>query len=268
MNAHPMEQYHALVRTALQQAPRTDRTGTGTRSVFGSMLSFDHRQPGNFPIITTKKLNTRAVFAELLWFLSGSTNISDLDARIWDQWADPDGEVGPVYGKQWRSWSKENGEEIDQIRRLIENIENDPYSRRHIVSAWNVAQLDDMALMPCHYAFQLYVESDESLSIMVHQRSADLMLGVPFNLCSYSALLCMIAQCVGRVPGQHLHTFGDAHLYENHLEGAREMLSRSHYRSPEIRLNPAALDIDDFKIEDIVITDYESHPAISLPIAI
>lgn len=265
---HPMEQYHTLVARAIQQAPRPDRTGTGVRSIFGAMVAFDHRQPHNFPIITTKQLNTRAVIAELIWFLSGSTNTSELNARIWDEWADEFGDLGPVYGKQWRHWEHGDGLETDQIAEVIENLKSDPYSRRHVVSAWNVADLPKMALAPCHYSFQFYVESDGTLSIKVDQRSADLMLGVPFNLCSYSLLLFMVAQCVGRRPGRHIHCFGDMHVYENHIEGAREMLSRSHFKSPEVGLNPAITCIDDFKESDVVIGYYESHPPIPLPVAI
>lgn len=268
MIVHPMQQYHDLVTTAMMQQTRQDRTGTGCRSFFGATVVFDHRKPGNFPYLTTKKLNFRAVVAELLWFLSGSTNIGDLDARIWDQWADENGDVGPVYGHQWRHWTGFHGKPIDQVANLIEGLRNDPYSRRHIVSAWNVDDLPDMRLAPCHYAFQCYTESDGTLSIKVQQRSADLMLGVPFNLASYSLLLHMLAQCVDRKPGRHIHDFGDVHLYENHVEGAREMVSRSHYQSPEIRINPEITDIFEFGPDDIKVGPHETHPAIHLPIAV
>lgn len=249
--------------------PRTDRTGTGTRSVFGRQLRFDLRD--GFPLVTTKKVYLPAVVHELLWFLSGDSNVRYLQenkVRIWDAWADPDtGDLGPVYGVQWRSWPTPDGGTIDQISEVIDQIRTNPESRRHIVSAWNVADIPRMALPPCHAFFQFYVE-EEFLHLQLYQRSADMFLGVPFNIASYSLLLSMVAQVTGLRPGEFIHTFGDAHLYENHIDQVDEQLTREPLELPTLVLNPAVTDLFDFTYDDIVVEGYASHPAIRAPIAV
>lgn len=266
---HPlMTQYHALVQHALYAPLREDRTGTGCHSVFGHVLHADLRHGHGFPLLTTKFTNFDAIVRELLWFLSGSTNVNDLHpCKIWDAWADDNGQVGPVYGQQWRAWNGHGG--FDQIKGLLDALRTNPTSRRHIVSAWNVDALPAMRLHPCHYAFQCYVESDGALSMMVHQRSADLMLGVPFNIASYNLLLGMLGLITGRRLGQYVHTFGDAHVYANHVEGARVMLSRPHLPAPDVHLiAPEPLDIDCFTVAHFELRDYEHYPAIKLPVAV
>jgi len=247
---------------------KADRTGTGTLSLFGYQLRFDLRN--GFPLMTTKKLHLKSIVHELIWFLSGSTNVAYLrqnGVTIWDDWADTQGELGPVYGHQWRSWPARDGSKIDQIARLVEGIRANPDSRRHIVSAWNPADLDRMALPPCHALFQFYVARGE-LSCQLYQRSADVFLGVPFNIASYALLCAMVAQVTGLRPGEFVHTFGDVHLYLNHLEQAREQLAREPRALPRLELNPAVQSIFDFRFEDVTIHGYEPHPAIRAPIAV
>ncbi len=247
---------------------KADRTGTGTLSLFGYQLRFDLRD--SFPLMTTKKLHLKSIVHELIWFLSGSTNVAYLrqnGVTIWDDWADTQGELGPVYGHQWRSWPARDGSKIDQIARLVEGIRANPDSRRHIVSAWNPADLDRMALPPCHALFQFYVARGE-LSCQLYQRSADVFLGVPFNIASYALLCAMVAQVTGLRPGEFVHTFGDVHLYLNHLEQAREQLAREPRALPRLELNPAVQSIFDFRFEDVTIHGYEPHPAIRAPIAV
>ncbi len=247
---------------------KADRTGTGTLSLFGYQLRFDLRN--GFPLMTTKKLHLKSIVHELIWFLSGSTNVAYLrqnGVSIWDDWADTQGELGPVYGHQWRSWPARDGSKIDQIARLVEGIRANPDSRRHIVSAWNPADLDRMALPPCHALFQFYVARGE-LSCQLYQRSADVFLGVPFNIASYALLCAMVAQVTGLRPGEFVHTFGDVHLYLNHLEQAREQLAREPRALPRLELNPAVQSIFDFRFEDVTIHGYEPHPAIRAPIAV
>ena len=247
---------------------KADRTGTGTLSLFGYQLRFDLRD--SFPLMTTKKLHLKSIVHELIWFLSGSTNVAYLrqnGVSIWDDWADTQGELGPVYGHQWRSWPARDGSKIDQIARLVEGIRANPDSRRHIVSAWNPADLDRMALPPCHALFQFYVARGE-LSCQLYQRSADVFLGVPFNIASYALLCAMVAQVTGLRPGEFVHTFGDVHLYLNHLEQAREQLAREPRALPRLELNPAVQSIFDFRFEDVTIHGYEPHPAIRAPIAV
>jgi len=245
-----------------------DRTGTGTKSVFGYQMRFDLN--AGFPMVTTKKLHLRSIIHELLWFLMGETNIGYLKengVRIWDEWADEKGNLGPVYGSQWRSWPTPSGQHIDQIEDLIKSLKNNPDSRRHIVSAWNVAEVDNMALPPCHCLFQFYV-ADGKLSCQLYQRSADVFLGVPFNIASYSLLTHMMAQVVGLKVGDFVHTFGDAHLYSNHLEQTDLQLSRKPMALPTLKLNPDRKNLFDFKFEDIVIEGYEAYPIIKAPIAV
>ena len=247
---------------------RTDRTGTGTISIFGYQMRFDLST--GFPVVTTKKLHLRSIIHELLWFLKGDTNIRYLKENgvsIWDEWADENGDLGPVYGSQWRSWPAPNGEKIDQISNVIEQIRNTPDSRRLIVSAWNPAEVDNMALPPCHSLFQFYV-SDGKLSCQLYQRSADIFLGVPFNIASYALLTMMIAQVCDLQPGDFVHTFGDAHLYLNHLDQVNLQLSRKPYPLPTMTLNPEIRSVFDFTFDDITLSNYQSHPAIKAPIAV
>jgi thymidylate synthase len=264
-----MKQYLELLRHVLEQgAEKSDRTGTGTRSVFGWQMRFD--LSAGFPLVTTKKLHLRSIVHELLWILKGETNVAwlrDNKVSIWDEWADADGELGPVYGKQWRRWSAGDGEEIDQIRWVVDEIKRNPDSRRLIVSAWNVADLPHMALMPCHTLFQFYVANGK-LSCQLYQRSGDIFLGVPFNIASYALLTHMVAQVCGLGVGDFVHTLGDAHLYANHVDQAREQLSRTPRPLPVLKLNPAIDDLFDFTFEDIAIEGYDPWPAIKAPVAV
>ena len=264
-----MQQYLDLMRHVLEQGARkSDRTGTGTFSIFGAQLRFDLN--AGFPLLTTKKVHLKSIIHELLWFLQGETNtryLKDHGVTIWDEWADANGELGPVYGYQWRSWPTADGRHIDQISQVLEQLRTNPDSRRMIVSAWNVADLEKMALMPCHAFFQFYV-AEGRLSCQLYQRSADLFLGVPFNIASYSLLTMMMAQVCGFQPGDFVHTFGDTHLYLNHLEQARAQLSRAPRRLPVMKLNPGVKNMFDFKYEDFVLENYDPHPAIKAPIAV
>lgn len=264
-----MKQYHDLMRHVLEHGVRKeDRTGTGTISVFG--YQFRCALSEGFPLLTTKKLHTRSIVHELLWFLKGETNIAYLrenGVSIWDEWADANGELGPVYGKQWRSWPTPDGKHIDQISNLIHQIKTNPDSRRLIVSAWNVGEIERMALPPCHLLFQFYV-AEGKLSCQLYQRSADLFLGVPFNIASYALLTHMIAQVCGLQPGDFVHTLGDVHIYTNHMEQVQLQLSREPRPLPKLQLNPEVKDLFDFRFEDISITDYDPHPAIKAPVAV
>ncbi len=264
-----MRQYHDLLRLVLENGQaRLDRTGVGTISVFGAQARFDLRE--NFPLLTTKKLHLRSIIHELLWFLRGDTNVRSLNENgvtIWDEWADEQGDLGRVYGAQWTDWRGANGEHINQISDVIAQIRSNPESRRLIVSAWNPAELEAMALPPCHVLFQFYVRSGE-LSCQLYQRSADLFLGVPFNIASYALLTLMVAQVCNLAPGEFVHTFGDVHLYQNHLEQARQQLNRECRPLPRIELNPAVKNIHDFRYEDFSLLDYNPHPAIRAPIAV
>ncbi len=264
-----MRAYLDLVQRILDEGvAKGDRTGTGTRSVFGHQMRFDLRE--GFPLVTTKKVHLKSVVAELLWFIAGDTNttyLRDNGVTIWDEWADDNGDLGPVYGYQWRSWPAPGGEHIDQLAQVIEQIKTNPDSRRHVVSAWNVADLDAMALMPCHAFFQFYV-ADGRLSCQMYQRSADVFLGVPFNIASYALLTHMVAQVAGLEVGDFVHTLGDAHLYVNHLDQAREQLTREPRALPELWLDPSITSIDDFTLDTIKVTGYEPHAAIKAPIAI
>ena len=264
-----MRQYLDLMRHVMENGTtRTDRTGVGTISIFGYQMRFD--LAAGFPLLTTKKMHLRSIIYELLWFLRGETNVRYLrenGVTIWDEWADDGGELGPVYGRQWRSWGAADGITIDQISDVVEQIRTKPDSRRLIVSAWNVGEIDDMALPPCHCLFQFYV-ADGRLSCQLYQRSADIFLGVPFNIASYALLTQMMAQVVGLEPGEFIHTFGDAHLYLNHLEQARLQVSREPYPPPTMRLNPAVRSIFDFDYADFELVDYQSHPRIAAPIAV
>ncbi len=264
-----MKQYLDLLRHVRDNGVRKeDRTGVGTVSVFGYQMRFDLSR--GFPAVTTKKLHFHSIIHELLWFLQGDSNIGylrDNRVRIWDEWADENGDLGPVYGVQWRSWPAGDGRSIDQISRLIERLKTNPNSRRHIVSAWNVAYVDEMALPPCHTMFQFYV-AEGKLSCQLYQRSADLFLGVPFNIASYALLTMMVAQVTGYEPGEFVHTFGDAHLYLNHLQQADLQLSRDPLPLPTMKINPAVSSIFDFRYEDFELVNYQSHPHIKAPIAV
>ena len=264
-----MRQYLELLRHILDEGvEKPDRTGTGTLSIFGCQMRFDLAQ--GFPLLTTKKLHLRSIIHELLWFLSGSTNVRDLQKQgvtIWDEWADPTGELGPIYGYQWRSWPATGGGHIDQIARVMEQIRANPDSRRHLVSAWNVAAVDKMALPPCHVLFQFYV-AKRRLSCQLYQRSADVFLGVPFNIASYALLTQMVAQVCELEAGEFIHTFGDAHLYNNHLEQARLQLTRELRPLPQMKLNPAVRSIFDFQYEDFSLSNYSPLPGIPAPIAV
>jgi thymidylate synthase len=265
---HPEQQYLDLLADILESGVvRGDRTGVGARSVFGRQMRFDLAR--GFPLLTTKKLHRKSIVLELLWFLRGDTNVrwlQDRGVRIWDEWADEAGELGPVYGRQWRSWAAPDGRVIDQIAGVVETLKTNPYSRRHIVSAWNPAEVDDMALPPCHCLFQFFV-AEGRLSCQLYQRSADVFLGVPFNIASYALLTLMMAQAVGLQPGEFIHTLGDAHLYLNHLDQARLQLSRQPLPPPTVRLAPKR-DLFAFTEEDIVFEGYQAHPRIEAPIAV
>jgi thymidylate synthase len=264
-----MKQYHELMQHILDNGTQKgDRTGTGTISVFGYQMRFDLSE--GFPVVTTKKLHLRSIIHELLWFLKGETNIKYLKENgvsIWDEWADENGELGPVYGSQWRNWPTPDGKHIDQISQIIDQIKNTPNSRRIMVSAWNVADVPNMALPPCHALFQFYV-ADGKLSCQLYQRSADVFLGVPFNIASYALLTMMVAQVCDLEPGDFIHTLGDAHLYSNHLEQTELQLSREHYPLPKMKINPDVKNIFDFKFEDFELVDYQYHPHIKAPVAV
>lgn len=261
--------YEDLLADVLENgAVKSDRTGTGTRSVFGRQLRFDLSD--SFPLITTKRVHFKSVALELLWFLRGDSNVRWLQERgvkIWDEWADDDGELGPVYGVQWRSWPTPDGGHIDQIERLVEQIKTNPDSRRHIVTAWNPAEVDQMALPPCHAMFQFYV-ADGRLSCQLYQRSADLFLGVPFNIASYALLTHLIAAQTGLTPGEFVWTGGDCHIYDNHVEQVREQLSREPYAYPQLKLNRVPESIFDYELSDFEVLDYQHHPTIKAPIAV
>jgi thymidylate synthase len=270
-----MQQYLALLEHILEKGvEKTDRTGTGTRSVFGYQMRFDLQK--GFPLVTTKKVHLKSIIYELLWFLRGETNIAFLKehgVKIWDEWADEQGELGPVYGKQWRRWSAGPGEKtIDQVSELITQLKTNPDSRRLIISAWNVADLPDMALMPCHNMFQFYTapgaDGQRILSCQLYQRSADVFLGVPFNIASYALLTMMVAQVCDMRPGEFIHSFGDVHIYNNHVEQVKLQLGREPYPLPQMKLNPAVKDIFDFKYEDFRLENYSSHDAIKAPVAV
>jgi thymidylate synthase len=264
-----MQAYLDLVKHILENGTdKSDRTGTGTRSVFGYQMRFDLNE--GFPMVTTKKLHLKSIVHELLWFLKGETNIQYLKENgvsIWNEWADENGELGPVYGKQWRSWTGADGKTHDQIIDLIDQLKKSPDSRRLIVSAWNVAELPKMALMPCHTLFQFYV-ADGKLSCQLYQRSADVFLGVPFNIASYALLTMMVAQVCDLQLGDFVHTFGDVHLYNNHFDQAREQLSRTPFPLPKMKINPEVKNIFGFKFDDFILEGYQSHPAIKAPVAV
>jgi thymidylate synthase len=264
-----MQQYLNLLQHILDKgAKKTDRTGTGTISCFGYQMRFDLQE--GFPLVTTKKLHLKSIIHELLWFLKGETNIAYLKENgvsIWNEWADESGELGPVYGKQWRSWEGVGGETIDQVTEVISQIKRNPDSRRLIVSAWNVSDLPKMALMPCHVLFQFYI-ADGKLSCQLYQRSADVFLGVPFNIASYALLTMMIAQVCNLEPGEFIHTFGDVHIYNNHMEQVQLQLSRKPFALPTMKLNPEVKNIFDFRFEDFSLNNYQFHPAIKAPVAV
>jgi thymidylate synthase len=264
-----MRQYHDLLERLLKDGlEKRDRTGTGTLSVFGHQTRFDLAK--GFPLVTTKKLHLKSIIYELLWFLNGDTNVGFLQqhgVHIWDEWADEKGDLGPVYGQQWRSWPKQDGGTIDQIAQVVADIKRNPDSRRLIVTAWNPADIEKMALPPCHCLFQFYVANGR-LSCQLYQRSADIFLGVPFNIASYALLTMMVAQVTGLKPGEFIHTFGDAHLYLNHLDQAREQLTRRPYPLPTMILNPATTDILGFRYEDFTLENYQAHPHIKAPVAV
>lgn len=264
-----MKQYQDLLKHILENGTeKTDRTGTGTISVFGYQMRFD--LSNGFPLLTTKKLHLKSIIYELLWFLNGDTNIGYLTengVRIWNEWADANGDLGPIYGKQWRSWSKPNGESVDQIAKLIHDLKTNPDSRRMIINAWNVGELDQMALTPCHCLFQFYV-ADNKLSCQLYQRSADTFLGVPFNIASYALLTMMIAQVCGMEAGEFIHTFGDVHLYNNHLDQAREQLTRIPRPLPIMKINPNVTSIFDFKYEDFELSEYHPYAHIKASVSV
>src|SRR5258706_7613161 len=267
--ASGMHQYHDLMERVLKLGlEKRDRTGTGTLSIFGHQMRFD--LSAGFPLVTTKKLHVKSIIYELLWFLRGDTNVRWLQeqgVRIWDEWADEEGELGPIYGRQWRSWPKPDGGTIDQIARLIADIRRNPDSRRLIVTAWNPADIEQMALPPCHCLFQFYVGAGK-LSCQLYPRSADIFLGVPFNIASYALLTLMVAQVTGLQPGEFIHSFGDAHLYLNHLEQAREQLSRRPHLLPTMKLNPQVKDVFGFRYEDFTLENYQAHPHSNAPVAV
>ena len=264
-----MQQYLDLLQHILDNGvQKHDRTGTGTISTFGYQMRFDLQK--GFPLVTTKKVHTKSIIHELLWFLKGETNIAYLKENgvsIWNEWANENGELGPVYGKQWRSWEGKDGKVVDQISDLVKQIKSNPDSRRLIVSAWNVTELPEMALMPCHTLFQFYVANGK-LSCQLYQRSADVFLGVPFNIASYALLTLMIAQVCDLEPGEFVHTFGDVHIYNNHIEQVKLQLSRTPFPLPTMKLNPSVKNIFDFKFEDFTLENYQSHPAIKAPVAV
>ncbi len=264
-----MQEYLGLLKHILENGNvKSDRTGTGTVSCFGYQMRFDLQK--GFPLVTTKKVHLKSIVHELLWFLKGETNIAYLKengVRIWDEWADENGELGPVYGKQWRSWEGKDGKVVDQVSDLISQLKKNPDSRRLIISAWNVADLPEMALMPCHTMFQFYV-ADGKLSCQLYQRSADVFLGVPFNIASYALLTMMVAQVCDLEPGSFIHTFGDVHIYNNHMEQVNLQLSRDPFPLPTMKLNPSVKDIFDFKFEDFTLENYQSHPVIKAPVAV
>jgi thymidylate synthase len=266
---HPEQQYLDLLSTLLTSGvDRPDRTGTGTRSIFGHQMRFDLSQ--GFPLLTTKKLHLKSIIYEVLWFLRGETNVRWLQERgvkIWDQWADENGDLGPVYGSQWRSWPDGNGGTIDQIANVVHSIKTKPESRRHIVTAWNPAEVDEMALPPCHCLFQFYV-AEGRLSCQLYQRSGDVFLGVPFNIASYALLTMMMAQVTGLQPGDFVHSFGDVHLYSNHVQQAHEQLQRAPKPLPRLTLNPDRHSIFDFEFEDFMLTGYDPHPHIKAEVAV
>lgn len=264
-----MKQYLNLLETILNEGTeKSDRTGTGTISRFGHQMRFDLSE--GFPVVTTKKLHLKSIIHELLWFLAGDTNIkylTDNGVRIWNEWADPDGNLGHIYGYQWRSWPTPDGKHIDQISQVIDSIKNNPDSRRHIVSAWNVGELDNMNLPPCHVLFQFYV-ADGKLSCQLYQRSADVFLGVPFNIASYALLTLMVAQVTGLQPGDFVHTFGDVHIYSNHIEQVKLQLTREPFPLPQMKINPDIKNIFDFKYEDFELIGYQAHPHIKGDVAV
>lgn len=264
-----MQSYQQLLQHILDHGTdKTDRTGTGTRSVFGYQLRFDLQK--GFPLVTTKKVHLKSIIYELLWFLRGETNIAYLKEHgvsIWNEWADDNGELGPVYGKQWRSWEGKDGKVIDQVSELMAQIKKNPDSRRLIINAWNVADLPEMALMPCHTMFQFYV-ADGKLSCQLYQRSADVFLGVPFNIASYALLTLMVAQVCDLQPGDFVHTFGDVHIYNNHMEQVKLQLGRTPFPLPQMKLNPSVKDIFGFRFEDFTLENYQSHPGIKAPVAV
>lgn len=273
-----MEQYLQLLQKIIDRGTdKSDRTGTGTRSLFGYQMRFDLQQ--GFPLVTTKKVHIKSIIYELLWFLKGDTNthfLKEHGVRIWDEWADENGDLGPVYGKQWRSWEAPHGKTIDQVADVIHQLKTNPDSRRMIISAWNVADLPEMALMPCHCLFQFYTAPSNSpdggerrkLSCQLYQRSADVFLGVPFNIASYALLTMMLAQTVDMVPGDFVHSFGDVHLYKNHFEQARLQLTRKPFALPQMKINREVKNLFDFQFEDFELCNYESHPGIKAPVAV